>query len=302
MANIREQCSWVHDDRAPATDKAKALTRAAVLRVAQHEPLERRSVDMCPNTLVIGGGIAGMSAALDLADAGGKVYLVERDDHLGGNVARVDLTAPYLDSARDMLTDAHHARRRARPNIEVLLEFRGRVASRASSATSSADIRGKADGGGLVEQTVDVGSVIVATGYKEFDAGRITHYGYGKLPNVITSFELEKMLREGGSRPRRARRRSTWPSSTASGSRNHEFHTYCSRVCCMTALKYAHEIKAAVPDCYVERHLHRHARLRQGPRGLLPAQLRGQDALPHVREERLPGRSARPTPRTTARC
>ena len=68
---------------------------------------------MCPNTLVIGGGIAGMTAALDLADAGSRVYLVERTDQLGGNVARVDLTAPYLDSARDMLDRANHARRRA---------------------------------------------------------------------------------------------------------------------------------------------------------------------------------------------
>jgi heterodisulfide reductase subunit A len=75
MANIREQCSWVHDDPVAATEKAAALTAAAVMRVAHHEALERRSVDMCPNTLVIGGGIAGMSAALDLADAGNRVYL-----------------------------------------------------------------------------------------------------------------------------------------------------------------------------------------------------------------------------------
>ncbi len=104
MANIREQCSWVHDDGAMATEKAQALVHAAVNRVARHEPLERMSVDMCPNTLVIGGGIAGMTAALELADSGKRVYLVERQDHLGGNIARVDLTAPYLDSARDILT------------------------------------------------------------------------------------------------------------------------------------------------------------------------------------------------------
>ena len=73
--------------------------------MARNEPLERMSVDMCPNTLVIGGGIAGMTAALEFADAGKKAYLVERLDHLGGNLARVDLTAPYLDSARDIITD-----------------------------------------------------------------------------------------------------------------------------------------------------------------------------------------------------
>ena len=105
MANIREQCSWVHTDPVEATEKAKALVHAAICRVELHESLESMSVDMCPNVLVIGGGIAGMTAALELADAGYTVYLVEKDDHLGGNLARVDLTAPYLYSARDLLTE-----------------------------------------------------------------------------------------------------------------------------------------------------------------------------------------------------
>ena len=84
----------MHDDGEVATEKAKALVHGAVNRVTHHEPLERMSVDMCPNTLIIGGGIAGMTAALEFADAGKRVYLVEKLDHLGGNLARVDLTAP----------------------------------------------------------------------------------------------------------------------------------------------------------------------------------------------------------------
>jgi len=248
MANIREQCSWVHHDRDTATEKAMALTRAAVLRVARHEPLERRSVDMCPNTLVLGGGISGMSGALDLADAGGKVYIVERENHLGGNVARVDLTAPYLDSAHDMLTE-RITRVVEHPNIDVLLESEVESVE-GFVGNFQARIRSKVDGD-VSDQTVDVGSVIVATGYKEFDAGRITHYGYGKLPNVITSFELEKMLRGGRLETKEGGAPQYVAIVHCVGSRNLEFHTYCSRVCCMTALKYAHEIKAAVPDCYV---------------------------------------------------
>jgi heterodisulfide reductase subunit A len=98
---------------------------------------------------------------------------------------------------------------------------------------------------------VPVGNVVICTGYKEFDASRVTHYGYGKLPNVITSFELEKMIRAGsiitkeGSIPRYV------AIIHCVGSRSQEFHTYCSRVCCMTALKYAREIKSANPDCYI---------------------------------------------------
>ena len=250
MANIREQCSWVHDDPVEATEKAKALIRAAVMRVAHHAPLERRSVDMCSATLVIGGGIAGMTAALDLADAGATVYLVERSDHLGGNVARVDLTAPYLDSARDMLFE-RMTRTVEHGNITVY--YNGVVKSVDGFVGNfKAVLAGSEDPGGPQrEDTVDVGSVVVCTGYKEFDAGRITHYGYGKLPNVITSFELERMLRSG----RVETKEGTQPQYVAIvhcvGSRNTEFHAYCSRVCCMTALKYAHEVKAAVPGVYV---------------------------------------------------
>jgi heterodisulfide reductase subunit A len=123
MANIREQCSWVHDDAQAATEKAKALAEAAVRRVACHEALEQMTVDMCPDTLVIGAGIAGLTAALELAEAGQKVYLLEKQDHLGGNLARVDLTAPYLDSARDLLTE-RITRVRGNGRIEVLLDSR----------------------------------------------------------------------------------------------------------------------------------------------------------------------------------
>jgi heterodisulfide reductase subunit A len=251
MANIREQCSWVHEDGVVATEKAKALVTAAVLRVARHEPLERRSVDMCPDLLVIGGGIAGMTAALDLADAGSKVYLVERADHLGGNLARVDLTAPYLDSARDMLTD-RITRVVEHPNISTLLNSEvERVAGFVGNF--QATIATKAGNGNAADQvaTVDVGSVVVCTGYKEFDASRITHYGYGKLPNVITSFEFEKMLREGGVETKEGKAPQYVAIIHCVGSRNLEFHAYCSRVCCMTALKYAHEVKSAVPGAYV---------------------------------------------------
>jgi len=247
MANIREQCSWVHSDPVMATQKATALTRAAVYRVARHQPLEQRSVDLCPDTLVIGGGIAGMSAALDLADAGYKVYLVEREDHLGGNVARVDLLAPYLDSARDLLTE-RITRVMEHQNIDVLLgaeveSLEGFVGN------FTATVRGQ--NGSPFRRSVEVGNVIVATGYKEFDASRITYYGYGKLPNVITSFEFEKMLRQGRVQTKEGRLPRYVAIIHCVGSRNPEYHTYCSRVCCMTALKYAHEVKAAVPGCYV---------------------------------------------------
>jgi heterodisulfide reductase subunit A2 len=97
MANIREQCAWVHTDKEKATEKAKALVNAAVRRVAFHEPLEKKEVAVNPATLIVGAGIAGIQAALEIGDAGKKVYLVEREPSIGGNMARLDKTFPTLD-------------------------------------------------------------------------------------------------------------------------------------------------------------------------------------------------------------
>ena len=97
MANIREQCAWIHEDTNMATEKAKDLVRAAVRRVYYHEPLEIREVPVHPNTLGVGAGIAGMQAALEIANSGHRVYLVEREPSIGGHMAQLDKTFPTLD-------------------------------------------------------------------------------------------------------------------------------------------------------------------------------------------------------------
>ena len=104
IANIREQCSWVHSDRGAATLKARALVAAAARRVAWHQPLEPRRVTVNPNVLIVGGGIAGIQAALELAEAGRDVYLVERESTIGGQMAKFDKTFPTLDCASCILT------------------------------------------------------------------------------------------------------------------------------------------------------------------------------------------------------
>ena len=99
MANIREQCSWVIDDQKQATDKAKKLVSAAVRRVRHHGPLQMRAVDMNPSALIVGAGIAGIEAALRLADAGKQVYLIEREPSIGGHMSQIYKTFPTLDCA-----------------------------------------------------------------------------------------------------------------------------------------------------------------------------------------------------------
>jgi len=245
IANIREQCSWVHDDRAKATAKAADLTHAAIRRVARHVPLEKQEAPYTAATMVLGGGIAGLTVAVELADAGQKVHLIERESRLGGNLGRIDLTAPYLDSARDLLAEKI-IQTETNPRIDVhlrttLTDLTGFVGNFTATVTHQ-------DGSG---KEMPVGSVVVCTGYREFDASRIERLGYGKHPDVITSFELEQRLRSGKLETADGRVPNYVSIVHCVGSRNVKYHTYCSRVCCMTALKYGHEIKSALPGAMV---------------------------------------------------
>jgi heterodisulfide reductase subunit A len=245
MANIREQCSWIHEDPAAATAKATALARAAVYRVKFHEPLEKRSVPMCPATLVLGGGVAGLTAALELADADQQVYLVERTRRLGGNLARVDLTAPFLDSAQDLVRELV-SRVERHPRIRVLLgaellELKGFVGNYKPKVKTAA--------GELLE--LDVGAAVICTGAKAFDPSSARRLGYGVLREVVTSWELEAMLREGTIAERPGKPLRDVAIIHCVGSRSEEFHRYCSRTCCMSALKYGHQLRSALPGVHV---------------------------------------------------
>ncbi|MDD5093485.1 MAG: NAD(P)-binding protein [Dehalococcoidia bacterium] len=104
QVNVREHCSWVHTDKEAATQKAKDLIRAGVSRVRLHEPLVVREAPVNPNTLVVGGGIAGMTAALKIAASGNKVYLVEKEASIGGHMAQLDVTFPTLDCSECTMT------------------------------------------------------------------------------------------------------------------------------------------------------------------------------------------------------
>ncbi len=245
MANVREQCSWIHDDPVAATEKAIALVHAAIQRVKFDEPLESRTAPMCPSTMVIGGGVTGLSAALELADAGQQVFLIEKQDHLGGNVARLGLTAPYLDSARDTLA-GFISRVERHPNIRLFLNSE---LTELKGFNGNFKPRVRTEDGESLE--LDAGSMLVCTGFQEFDASRVEQYGYGRLPDVITSFELETMLRRGKLETKSGKLPRYVSIIHCVGSRNKQFHPYCSRVCCTTGLKYAFQIKSALPDTHV---------------------------------------------------
>lgn len=119
MANIREQCSWVHKDKAEATAKAIKIVTGSVLKAAGLTPLEAQEAGVNKSALVVGGGIAGIQAALDIADTGYKVYLVEREPTIGGRMAQLDKTFPTLDCSACILTPKMADVPR-HPNIELL--------------------------------------------------------------------------------------------------------------------------------------------------------------------------------------
>jgi heterodisulfide reductase subunit A len=251
MANIREQVSWVHEDRDVATKKAMSLITAAVRRVGFHEELDKRTVHIDPAVLVMGGGISGISAALEIADAGKQVYLVERSNRLGGRVADLDVTFPYGHSARQLL-EPMIKRVEQHPQITVFTECKVEEVF-GYLGNFECKVIGK-DG---KETGIKFGNIVVATGLKNFDPSGMDNYGYGKLPDVVTSVEFEKMLRQGKIETKEGKIPQNIAIIHCVGSRNKDIHEYCSRTCCMTALKYANQVTAALPetnvyDCYVD--------------------------------------------------
>jgi len=245
MANIREQVSWVHTDREEATIKAKSLVTAAVARVAWHEALDKRKVDINPASMIIGGGISGLSAALEIADAGKQVYLIEKETALGGHTAHVDLTFPYMVPAAQIL-GPKIKRAENHPNIEV---FKEAIIEEIFGYVGNFNAEIKANGS--ESKSLEFGNIIVATGLKPFDPSSVDLHGYGKLPNVVTSIEFEKMLQSGKIETKDGKEPKNIAIIHCVGSRNNDYHEYCSRTCCMLGLKYANQIKTALPETHV---------------------------------------------------
>jgi heterodisulfide reductase subunit A len=337
LVSIREQVSWVHTDKVAATEKAKAIISGGVARVAHHEPLEPLRVPIHPATLVVGGGIAGIQAALEIADAGFPVYLVEREPSIGGHMAQFDKTFPTLDCSACILTPkmvqvGNH------PNITLLTwsevtKVDGYVGNFVATINKRARYVNTKDctGCGICQEkcpkkviddvfeagigyrkavytpfpqavpkypvidrenctyflkgtckacekfcptgainfnqqdetiSVEVGNIILATGWQLFDARRVPNYGYGRLANVFTSMEFERLSNAAGPTGGNIVLRDghTIPKAVGIvhcvGSRDKNYNNYCSSICCMQSLKFAHLVHektgATVYNFYID--------------------------------------------------
>jgi heterodisulfide reductase subunit A len=345
MANIREHCSWPHVDYPrEAIEKSKELIRSAVARSSLLEPLEEKEVEVTPEVLVIGGGVTGMYAALDVANAGYKVHLVEKKPSIGGHAAQLNRTFPTLDRATSILTPrmidvgAHpninlmaysevvdisgyignytvKVKRKPRyidaekckdcepcveacPVKDIPNEFDEGLSKRSAiytpfpfavppdylvdaehclllkegkcgDATLETIKEGKevppcleACPGAIdfsMEEAVeelDIGTIIVATGYDIVDPRVSAEYKYGEYPNVITGLEFERLSSPSGPTGGKIIVNGTEPKDivfiSCVGSRNKQVgNEYCSRVCCMYLAKQAHQAKELLPDANV---------------------------------------------------
>ena len=233
MANIRDQCSWVHQaDPGRATEKAKDLVRMAVARARLLDPLYEIPFEVDQRALVLGGGLSGLTAALNLAEQGFETFLIERSGELGGMARRIYRTIEGVD-VQDYLQRLisqvkSHPRVRLFTETE-LLETTGHV-GRFTSVFSSRGEKG----------SVDHGVMLVATGGSEYKPGE---YAYGRHPGILTQLELEDVLYRDPQKIREARQ---VVMIQCVGSRE-EDHPYCSRVCCSTAVANALKIKAINP-------------------------------------------------------
>ncbi len=228
QVNIREQCSWTHtDDLEGATQKAIHLVRAGIARTRLTEPLEPITVETTPRALVIGGGIAGMRAAVGLADVGLATFLVEREPELGGQVGELGELYPNGKVGRELIARLHEEIRQ-RPDITVFTN-----AEVTAKSGTFGNYRAVVHTGGESIH-LEVGQIVVATGFDSYEPAD-AELGYG-LEGVVTLPDFKRLLDETeGPLMHDGRPVTSIAYVYCVGSRNAE-HTYCSRFCCNAAV------------------------------------------------------------------
>jgi len=240
MVNIRDQCSWVHmTENKAATEKSKDLLRMAIAKARLIKPQPEEKLEITPIGLIIGGGVSGMTAALNLADQGFKTYIVEKEEKLGGNLNNLNILYPIQEDASIFLKEITEKIENHK-NIEALLKskinsIKGYVGNYEVSISNS----------GKDLKELKIGTIIVATGAQEFKPHGLFQYG-NKNNDVITQLELEQKLQNTDKSWLDKVNRVTFILCT--NARQKEGITYCSNVCCGTSIKNISILKQLRPE------------------------------------------------------
>jgi heterodisulfide reductase subunit A len=234
MANIREHCSWVHSkEKEEATKKAKDIVRMSVARAVHLEPLQEFDLPVNKTGLVVGGGLAGMTSALALANQGFEVHLVEKDTELGGMARRIHYTLEGLDVQAyldDLIRKVYRHPLIHVSHDAVITDVSGYVGNFATTVNSEGRL-----------QKIQHGAAILATGAEEY---KPAEYFYGEDDRVLTQLELEEQITKGEKRVTDCR---SLVMIQCVGCREEE-RNYCARICCSQAIKNALKLKENNPE------------------------------------------------------
>ncbi len=245
--NLREHVAWSHEPKAEATQMlAEDYIRMACAKLEKTEvPIPFKSEEeYSKDILVVGGGVAGMTAALEAAKAGYKAFIVEKEEKLGGFLSKMKklVTAPYKDLAD---TGADELIKSVSENTNIKV-FTSATVEKISGGPGLFSVDIKANGNST---SVRAGAVVQATGWVPYDANKLGHLGYGKLKDVITNVEMEQMAAAGKiKRPSDGADVKNVLFIQCAGSRDPEHLPYCSSVCCLTSLKQATYVKEQDPE------------------------------------------------------
>jgi heterodisulfide reductase subunit A len=240
MVNIRDQCSWVHmNEHEAATQKAKDLIRMAVAKARLLTPLKEEVIDITPTALIIGGGISGMTAALNIASQGFKTFLVEREKDLGGNLKHLNILYPIEYDALTFLNEMK-SEIEGNENIQIFL---GAEVSAIKGYLGNYNVSILNNKNENVE--LKIGTIIVATGTEEYKPYGLFEYKEGNV-NVLTQLELEQKLKSNEKVWLDKINRIT--TILCVNARQNNGITYCSNVCCGNAIKNVNFLKKLKPE------------------------------------------------------